>query len=120
MSNKLIVFNLVGAIAATLLVLGLCSTWFLILPMQPPEMRGLYHVVAALYAISSTLVGLGTILQIYRGRFSVGTLMMIIAGYCAALWTFPLAIWGIVVLMQENRRLPDGERGVRPCSSDQT
>lgn len=99
-----IIFNVVGLFVAGMLLVSALSAWFIVLPGIPVERRGLWHFLLVLEAIMIVLIGGGGIANFAKGRPAGWPTGIMIFAYCISLWLLPLGVWGIVILVMEQKR----------------
>jgi hypothetical protein len=103
MKTNRFAFNLVGLIIAGLCLFAALSTLFVVLPGFPKDKRGFWYFMASIEFVTALTVGTGGMLNLVKRRLAPWPTGIMIAGYCAAIWLVPLALWGIVSLLIERR-----------------
>jgi len=99
-----IIFNVVGLFIAGFLLFSALSTWFVLLPGMRVENRGFFHFLIALEAVMFVLIAGGGIANFAKGRLAGWPTGTIIFGYCISIWLLPLGIWGLIILLAEQKR----------------
>ena len=98
-------YNIVGLIIAGLCVFAALSTLFIVMPSLPNGKPGFWYFLASLEAVTALTVGPGAVINLAKRRgLAPWPTGIMIAGYCATVWLLPLALWGIISLLIENKR----------------
>jgi hypothetical protein len=109
-----IIFNTVGILVAGILLLALLSSLFIVIPGVPQDKRGFWHFLIALLAIVATLLAGGGIANFAKCRLAGWPTGAMIFAYCLSVWLIPFGIWGIVLLLAENKRRDATKPGEPP------
>jgi hypothetical protein len=87
---------------------------FIVAPGHSPETQGWWHFLLAYEAVLVLTIGGGAITNLAKGRLSGWPPGAMICGYFMSLWLIPLAIWGIVALVREQKRQQSAKPDVQP------
>lgn len=98
-------FNAVGIlVAGFLLVSGIFSLTDSIrhdFPQRSPDFWFLFFVLDNVLVF---LIGGGCLANLANRKFTLGPTLAVILGYCFTVILSPLAIWGLILLVQERKQ----------------
>jgi MFS family permease len=98
------VFTILSLIFAVLILGGMMSLLFLIMPNADPESRKIYYIPIVLEIFMIGFLGLGAIANLATGRLVMWVTALMIVGYTISCWLIPMAIWGFRELLAEHKK----------------